>query len=91
MNLNLKPIVLWTTFTNMIVPTEKFGKYCSASRNAEQKSQPAPFSGSFPHASDTADGLPHKNVFCCFGSHMSASVLGSQYSIVHVRWKNEQY
>jgi len=39
----------------MIVPMGEFGKYCDASRNAEQKSQPATFSGSFPHASGTAD------------------------------------
>lgn len=75
-NLNLKRIIKWTTFTNMIVPMGKFGKCCNASRNAEQTSHDATSSGSVLRTSGTVARWSHKNVVCCFGCHRSLSLSG---------------
>lgn len=72
-NLNLKRIIKWTTFTNMIVPVGKFGKCCNASRNAEQTSHQATSSGS---VLPTSVRWSHKDVVCCFGCYRSLSLSG---------------
>lgn len=73
-NLNLKRIIKWTTFTNMIVPRGKFGKCCNVLRNAEQTSHQATSSGSVLRTSGAVARWSHKNVgFYC---HRSPSLLG---------------
>lgn len=85
-NLSLKRLIKWTMFTNMIVPMGKFGKYCNASRNAEQTNPQAASSGLLLCTSGEVSWWSHSNALCCFDCHMSLSLLGFMTASAQFAW-----